>query len=110
MENLSVMFLSLAGLLAGVLWITEAVKRIFGAKGAWAVVLSILVTAGSCYVGFYFQLGIFAGIQLWQAALYAVAVAVAANLGYQIDTLKQIVRFIFDLFDKEEPKKAAKKK
>ncbi len=102
MEELSLIFATFAGLVAGTMYLSEAVKRAISVKGVGAVIISIVVPFLVCTVGYYLKAGIFETVELWQAGVYAAAVALIDNLGYQIPAVKKAVQWIFDVFKKKK--------
>jgi len=85
-------FISLAALVPLVVLITAFINTKLNLKGflkqftAWVV--SILL----CFVGWYFNLGVFAGLIWWVVIIYGFAVGLAANGFFDISLIQAILK------------------
>jgi len=85
-------FISLAALVPLVVLITAFINTKLNLKGflkqftAW--VISILL----CFIGWYFNLGMFAGLIWWVVLIYGFAVGLAANGFFDISLIQTILK------------------
>ena len=85
-----------AGAFAAILLLTEKIKRILNLKGGGAVILSWVLSIPVSLIGFYFNIGIFAGVEWYVALIYALSFTLSANLGYLAPFIKEGVRILVD--------------
>lgn len=85
-----------AGAFAAILLLTEKIKRILNLKGGGAVILSWALSIPISLIGFYFNIGIFAGVEWYVALIYALSFSISANLGYLAPFIKEGVRILVD--------------
>ena len=97
-----------AGAFAAILLLTEKIKRILNLKGGGAVILSWVLSIPVSLIGFYFNIGIFAGVEWYVASIYALSFSVSANLGYLTPFIKEGVRILIDWVDSRKEAKINK--
>ena len=97
-----------AGAFAAILLLTEKIKRILNLKGGGAVILSWVLSIPVSLIGFYFNIGIFAGVEWYVASIYALSFSVSANLGYLAPFIKEGVRILIDWVDSRKEAKINK--
>ncbi len=98
-----------AGAFAAILLLTEKIKRILNLKGGGAVILSWALSIPVSLIGFYFNIGIFAGVEWYVALIYALSFTLSANLGYLAPFIKEGVRILIDWIDSRKEAKIHKK-
>ncbi len=99
-----------AGAFAAILLLTEKIKRILNLKGGGAVILSWALSIPVSLIGFYFNIGIFAGVEWYVALIYALSFSISANLGYLAPFIKEGVRILIDWIDSRKEAKINKSK
>ena len=99
-----------AGAFAAILLLTEKIKRILNLKGGGAVILSWALSIPVSLIGFYFNIGIFAGVEWYVALMYALSFSLSANLGYLAPFIKEGVRILVDWIDSRKEAKINKSK
>lgn len=106
METLMTMFSSFVLFVGGVLFITEAVNKIFKVENGTAkLIISWVLSVGLAALGFGLQLGFFAGcgsIDTWQgwtkAALVGIGCGLCANKMYDREEIWRLLEQIFSIF------------
>ena len=91
-----------AGAFAAILLLTEKIKRILNLKGGGALILSWVLSLPISFIAFYFQIGIFAGVEWYVTLIYALSFSLSANIGYLAPFIKEIVRLVIDWIDKRK--------
>ena len=91
-----------AGAFAAILLLTEKIKRILNLKGGGALILSWALSLPISFIAFYFQIGIFAGVEWYVTLIYALSFSLSANIGYLAPFIKEIVRLVIDWIDKRK--------
>lgn len=99
-----------AGAFAAILLLTEKIKRILNLKGGGAVILSWVLSIPVSLIGFYFNIGIFAGVEWYVALIYALSFSLSANLGYLAPFIKEGVRILIDWISTRKEAKINKSK
>ena len=110
METLMTMFSTFMAFVAGVMFLTEAVNKLFKVQGQ---IPKLLVSWGMSLVlaalGFWLQLGFFAGCgtpDMWQgwvkAALVGIGCGLCANGLYDRDEMWHILEKIFPIIKKDK--------
>lgn len=75
--------------------LTEALKGWLKIKGTGALVLSWGISLPISLAGYFLKLGLFAGLELWAVAVYAVGIALVANAVFKAPFVKIIMDAIF---------------
>ena len=99
-----------AGAFAAILLLTEKIKRILNLKGGGAVILSWALSIPVSLIGFYFNIGVFAGVEWYVALIYATSFSISANLGYLAPFIKEGVRILVDWISTKKEAKINKSK
>ena len=108
MNALMTMFATFVAFCGGVVFITEAVNRIFKVQGRIPKLLvSWVLSLGLASLGFGLQLGIFAdcgAITEWQgwvkAELIGLGCALCSNYAYDHNEIWELLQKIFSIFKK----------
>lgn len=98
--DLSLYFVSLAAVAAATLGLTEFVKSLVNLTTSWVKqVVAWVIGVGLAFLGYYLQLGIFAGIEVTWVVIYGLAAGLVANGVFDI----VLVQAILDLFKAKKP-------
>lgn len=109
METLMTMFSSFVLFVSGVLFLTEAVNKIFKVQGSTPkLIVSWVMSIALAALGFGLQLGFFAdcgSIDTWQgwtkAALVGVGCGLCANKMYDREEIWRLLEQIFGIFKRK---------
>lgn len=85
-------FGSLAGLVAGVVILTGLYKQFISGKNTFIV--AVIISTLACATGFYFQIGVFLGLQWWGALLYDVGIVLIFGNKVSIDVVVKLFEAI----------------
>lgn len=104
------MFSSFVLFVSGVLFLTEAVNKLFKVQGSTPkLIVSWVMSIALAALGFYLQLGFFAdcgSISTWQgwtkAALVGVGCGLCANKMYDREEIWRLLEQIFSIFKKRK--------
>ena len=119
METITTMFATFVAFVSGVLFITEAVNKLFKIENTNVrLIMSWVMSFGLAALGFYLQLGFFAdcgAITEWQGWVKAMFVALGcgwcANYMYDRNEMWRLLEWLFSFFEKDgKAKRAALKK
>lgn len=89
-----VYFTSLAGLAAVIVPVTSFVNKALGLTGALKQYLSWIVALVLGLIPWWFDLGIFNGVQWYVAMIYSFAAGLVANGLYDIDTVRKLLELL----------------
>lgn len=103
------MFATFVAFCAGVVFLTEAVNKLFKVQGTLPkLIVSWVLSLGLAALGFALQLGIFAdcgAVTEWQGwvktALIGIGCALCANYAYDRNEIWTLLEWLFSFFDKE---------
>ena len=109
MEQLMTMFSSFVLFVGGVIFLTEAINRLFKVEGSTAkLIVSWVLSIALAALGFGLQLGFFAqcgSIDTWQgwvkAALVGIGCGLCANKMYDREEIWRLLEQIFSVFKKK---------
>ena len=109
MEQLMTMFSSFVLFVGGVIFLTEAINRLFKVDGSTAkLIVSWVLSIALAALGFGLQLGFFAqcgSIDTWQgwvkAALVGIGCGLCANKMYDREEIWRLLEQIFSIFKKK---------
>ena len=104
------LFATFVAFVSGVVFITEAVNKLFKIEGSTPkLIVSWVMSLGLAAVGFALQLGIFStigAVDTWQGwvkcALIGIGCGLAANKIYDRDEIWTLLEQIFSLFKKNK--------
>ena len=110
METLMTMFSSFVLFVGGVLFLTEAVNKLFKVQGSTPkLIVSWVLSIALAALGFGLQLGFFAdcgSIDTWQgwtkAALVGIGCGLCANKMYDREEIWRLLEQIFSIFKKKK--------
>jgi len=85
-------FGSLAGLVAGIVFITGLWKQYVSEKNNFIV--AIVVSTIACIAGYYFQLGVFIGLAWWGVLLYDIGIILIFGNKVSIDVVLKLFEAI----------------
>ena len=109
MEMLMNLFATFVAFVSGVVFITEAVNKLFKIEGSTPkLIVSWVMSLGLAAVGFALHLGIFStigAVDTWQGwvkcALIGIGCGLAANKIYDREEIWKLLEQIFSLFKKK---------
>lgn len=109
MEMLMSMFSSFVAMVSGVLFVTEAVNKLFKIENSNVkLIMSWVMSFGIAALGFWLQLGFFAdcgSIDTWQgwvkAMLIGLGCGLCANKLYDRDEMWRMLEWLFSFFSKD---------
>ena len=110
METLMTMFSSFVLFVGGIIFLTEAVNKIFNVQGSTPkLIISWVMSIAIAALGFGLQLGFFAecgSIDTWQgwvkAALVGIGCGLCANKMYDREEIWRLLEQIFSIFKKKK--------
>lgn len=85
-------FISLAALVPLVVLIAAFINTKLNLSGFFKQFVAWLISILLCFVGWYFNLGMFAGIAWWVVLIYGFAVGLAANGFFDISLIQAILK------------------
>lgn len=88
----STWFLSLAALAGAVMTVTQWLKNVLESKGIQTKLLSWLIAVILAFVGWFLELGIFAGLEWYWAAIYALSAGLVANSIVDLNLIQGILK------------------
>ena len=108
MEILISMFSSFVAMVSGVIFVTEAVNKLFKVENqSIKLLVSWLMSFGLAALGFYLQLGFFADcgpVDTWQGWVKAMLIGLGcgwcANKMYNREEMWRMLEWVFSFFDK----------
>ena len=108
MEILISMFSSFVAMVSGVIFVTEAVNKLFKVENqSIKLLVSWLMSFGLAALGFYLQLGFFADcgpVDTWQGWVKAMLIGLGcgwcANKMYDREEMWRMLEWVFSFFDK----------
>lgn len=109
MEILISMFSSFVAMVGGVIFVTEAVNKLFKVENqSIKLLVSWLMSFGLAALGFYLQLGFFADcgpVDTWQGWVKAMLIGLGcgwcANKMYNREEMWRMLEWVFSFFDKD---------
>lgn len=109
MEMLMSMFSTFVLFVSGVMFVTEAVNKLFKIEnGNVKLIMSWVMSFGLAALGFWMQLGFFAdcgSIETWQgwakAMLIGLGCGLCANKLYDRDEMWRMLEWLFSFFNKD---------
>lgn len=104
-SNLSGYFSDIGPMVAFVLFLIEFAKTKLKIKGGLLVVISWAISIILALIGYFLKFGMFAELTIISTILHGLGIAVAANLGADIPTIKAILTFLLSMFEKNKMKK-----
>ncbi len=119
MEMLMSMFATFVAFVSGVLFITEAINKLFKIdNGSVKLIMSWIMSFGLAALGFALQLGFFAdcgSVDTWQgwvkALLIGLGCGLCANKLYDREEMWRMLEWLFSFFSRDgKAKRAALKK
>jgi hypothetical protein len=87
-------FLELGSLAAGIVLVAQGIKNLFKMQDKAGQYVSWGVAALAGVIGYYFQLGMYAGLVWYFAAVLTVGVAFVANGLFDVDLVKKILELV----------------
>ena len=85
-------FISLAALVPLVVLIAAFINKKLNLSGFLKQLVAWVISILLCYVGWYFNLGMFAGLVWWVVLVYGFAVGLAANGFFDIELIQAILK------------------
>ena len=85
-------FISLAALVPLVVLIAAFINKKLNLSGFLKQLVAWVISILLCYVGWYFNLGMFAGLVWWVVLVYGFAVGLAANGFFDIGLIQAILK------------------
>ena len=109
MEQLMTMFSTFVAYVGGIIFLTEAINRLFKVEGSTAkLIVSWVLSIALAALGFGLQLGFFAqcgSIDTWQgwvkAALVGIGCGLCANKMYDREEIWRLLEQLFSVFKKK---------
>ena len=85
-------FISLAALVPLVVLVAAFINKKLNLSGFLKQFVAWVVSILLCFVGWYFNLGMFAGLVWWVVLVYGFAVGLAANGFFDIELIQAILK------------------
>lgn len=85
-------FVSLAAMVGAVMTITQWIKGLLLTAGIGTKLLSWMVSIVLAFLGWYFELGILAGLQWFWVAIYALSAGLVANSIVDLNIVQAILK------------------